>query len=156
MAHFVEVDQSGKFEDTRTDTVVAFSNGISFSVLIPATVKRDCITILRKKVSSGATTYTRLFTTSLFFLLRTYIERIGRATIDIEYMGKEDQIKQHLLHLLRREGHEVSSDQLGFGYVGKHSPAHYIAYETLLGERTPNLILTVEDILGQFKEVRKQ
>ena len=135
MAHFVEVDQSGKFEDTKTDTVVAFSNGISFSVFIPATVKRDCITILRKKVTTGATMYTRLFATSLFFLLHTYIERIGRVTIDTEYTGKEDQIKQHLLHLLRREGHEVYSDQIGFGYVGKQSPAHQIAYETLQGER---------------------
>ena len=29
MAHVVEVDQSGKFEDTRQNTVLAFANGIT-------------------------------------------------------------------------------------------------------------------------------
>ncbi len=151
MAHFVDVDQSGKFEDTKTATVVAFSNGISFSIFVPATVKRDCITILRKTVSSGPTLYTQLFATLLFFLLENSIARIDRVTIDKEYMGREDKIKQHLLHVLRRAGHQVHSDQIDFGLVGKHSPAHHIAYNTLKGERTPNLILTTEDILGQFK-----
>ena len=35
MTHVVEVDQSGKVEDTRLDTIVAFANGITFSVRIP-------------------------------------------------------------------------------------------------------------------------
>ncbi len=151
MTHFVKVDQSGKFEDTKTDTVVAFANGISFSVLIPATVKRDCITILRDTVSSGQTMYTQLFATTLFFLLRPSIARIGKVTIDREYQGREDQIKQHLLHLLQRAGYQVSSEQIGFGSVDRHTSAHHVAYYTLKGDLIPNLILTVEDILGQFK-----
>jgi hypothetical protein len=151
MAHFVDVDQSGKFEDTKTDTVVAFSNGISFSVLVPATVKRDCITILRKKITSGPTLYTQLFATLLFFLLEHYITRIDKVTIDKEYFGREASIKQHLLHLLRRAGKPVHGDQIDFGLVGRHSPAHHIAYTTLRGESTPNLLLTTEDILRQFK-----
>lgn len=36
----IEIDQSGKIEDTRKDTVLAFSNGKNYSILIPAEVKR--------------------------------------------------------------------------------------------------------------------
>jgi hypothetical protein len=45
----IEVDQSGKIEDTRVDTVIAFSNGLSGTILIPAVVKRVCIRALRKQ-----------------------------------------------------------------------------------------------------------
>lgn len=43
----VEVDQSGKIGDTKVPTVLAFSNGRSFAVLIPAIVKRECLKRLR-------------------------------------------------------------------------------------------------------------
>jgi len=45
--HQVEVDQSGKIEDTRVATVVAFSDGIHRVVLVPAQVKRECSAVLR-------------------------------------------------------------------------------------------------------------
>jgi hypothetical protein len=35
----IEVDQSGKIEQTHRDTALAFSNEISYAVLIPARVK---------------------------------------------------------------------------------------------------------------------
>ncbi len=57
--HVVDVDQSGKFENTKHDTVVAFSNGIDFSVIIPATVKRDCITALGDTVGEPLTSGNR-------------------------------------------------------------------------------------------------
>jgi len=36
----VEVDQSGKVENTRVDTVLAFSNGMNHAILVSAKVKR--------------------------------------------------------------------------------------------------------------------
>lgn len=43
----IEVDQSGKIGDTKVPTVLAFSNEDSHSILIPATVKRECLGFLR-------------------------------------------------------------------------------------------------------------
>jgi len=37
----VEIDQSGKIEDKSKVTIIAFSDGVSFSVKIPGRVKRQ-------------------------------------------------------------------------------------------------------------------
>ncbi len=151
MAHIVEVDQSIKFENTKRDTVLAFSNAITFTLLIPASAKQDCVTLLRKKITSGSTLYTQLFATCLFLLLRNHMNQLGMVIIDGEYTGKEAQIKQHLLHLFRNRGYKVDSQQITFGSIGKKSPAHEAAIETLRGNLNPNMIVRLEDMLAYFK-----
>src|SRR3990172_2318981 len=96
----IEVDQSGKIEFTKEDTVLAFSDGISFSLLISATTKRACIRRLRAAGLSGPTLYTQLFAVGLFFLLKEHLKRWTQVMIDTEYFGREPQIKEHLLNLL--------------------------------------------------------
>ncbi len=41
------MDQSGKIGDTKVSTALAFSNGKRHAILIPATVKRECVRVLR-------------------------------------------------------------------------------------------------------------
>jgi hypothetical protein len=53
----VEVDQSGKIGDTKVPTVLAFSNGKKFTVLISAKVKRECILHVRKKMKMETRLY---------------------------------------------------------------------------------------------------
>ena len=149
--HVVDVDQSGKFENTQVDSVVAFSNGIQFTVLIPAHVKRDCVTQLRGRGVPAPTFYVQLFATCLYFLLRDHIEQMNVVTIDTEYPGKNAQIKEHLLHLLRRGGYSVQSEQIAFGLVGKKSGAHIAAIAVFRGQAQPNITVRLEDLLGEFK-----
>jgi hypothetical protein len=92
MKHIVEVDQSGKVEDTKEDTVLALANGKQFSVLIPAPVKRACIQALRLQGRPASTFYLQLYTIALYFLLREHIEELSRVMIDNEYMGQEVRI----------------------------------------------------------------
>jgi hypothetical protein len=152
MPHVVEADQSGRIEFTREDTVLAFSDEISFSVLIPASVKRACVRKLRERGLSGPTFYVQLFATGLFFLLKDHIESLSQVFIDVEYFGKEAQIKEHLINLLRRAGHRVESDQIQFRWIGKKSAAHVLALETLRGDKKPDLTLGQEDLLGEFRK----
>src|SRR6187431_1685468 len=104
MAYTVEVDQSGKIEDTSRDTALALTNGIRFSILVPSKVKRECLIALRSNGLSGQRLYLQLFATALFFMLRDYINELLVTTVDIEYVGREDHIKQHLYNLLYRAG----------------------------------------------------
>lgn len=149
--HDVEVDQSGNFEVTKTDTVLAFSNGVRFSVLIPTTVKRNCITQLRKRGLTGPTLYVQLFAVGLFFLLKDSIDQLEEVVIDTEYEGREALIKDHLMNILRRSGSSVRRGQIRFGHIGKESAAHSLALATFRKNKAPDLVLTLEAILGQFR-----
>jgi hypothetical protein len=53
----VQVDQSIKVEQTHKDTVVAFSDGIRYAILIPARVKREAIQRLRRSGRRGPRLY---------------------------------------------------------------------------------------------------
>jgi hypothetical protein len=147
----VEVDQSGRIEFTKEGTVLAFSDGINFSVLIPAPVKRACVQELRDRGLSGPTLYVQLFATGLFFLLKDYTESLSQIVIDLEFFGQEAKIKEHLLNLLRRAGHRVEPGQIQFQRIGKKSRAHRLALDTLRGKKEPGLILSREDILKEFR-----
>ena len=152
MAHVVEVDQSGKFEDTRQNTVLAFANGITWSMLIPKAEKRVCLAALREQgVSESPAVIARLFATALFFLLQEHLSQIYRAVIDIEYTGNEAQIKEHLLNLLHRAGKKAEAHQIHFWRIGKQSPAHEAAILTLQGNRKPNRVLSSEEVLREFR-----
>lgn len=152
----VEVDQSGKIEDTVTDTVIAFSNGKQFSILISSQVKKMCIRELRDKGMTGKSMYWLLFTAALYFLLKDSIHKNVIVIIDKEYIGHEAKIKEHLLNLLRRANNFVHSDQIQFDLIHrkyqKGNPmAHNTAYLTKQKKIRPNIILKAEDLLSQIK-----
>jgi hypothetical protein len=151
MTHVVEVDQSGKVEDTKLDTVLAFSDGIQFTVLIPATVKRDCLRALRVQGITANLFYIQLFAIGLFYLLRNHTESIDRVMIDREYPGHEGQIKDYLVNCLFRVGIPIDTYKIHFGSIGEHPPVHVLALSTLRGKEKPNLILSVKDLMGMFR-----
>ena len=155
MKHIVEVDQSGKVEDTKEDTVLAFANGITRTVLIPATVKRDCVTLFRLMGQKGSVFYLQLFAIALFFLLKEHGPLFSKIIIDEEYYGREGDIKRYLLNLLDKHGIYVRQSRILFGYVGKASTAHAVAIDTLRGKEKPDKILTFAEIMREFQPQKK-
>ena len=146
----LEVDQSGKIEDTRTHTVLAFSNEIQYSILIPVQVKRECVTTLRGRFKSGKIFYLRLFIVGLFLLLKDHLHEVTSVTIDVEYEGKERDIRRLLLFYLRRIYPYLEKDVIGFRRIGKSSNAHKVAIETFRGRREPDKVIRAEEILRWF------
>ena len=144
----IEVDQSGKIGDTKVNTVLGFSNGISYAVVIPAQVKRNCVHYLRRYNVSGDNFYMRMFATGLYFLLKNKIKRYTRITIDIEYKGQETYIKEHLINLIRRSRQKIDPSLIQFKSIGKKSRAHGISLETFQRKRNTDLILYGDNILS--------
>lgn len=151
----IEVDQSGRIEFTSEDTILAFSNGKQFSILVTSNTKRFCIKHLREIGFTGNTFYLKFFSICLFHLLKDHITISTRILIDQEYIGNESLIKSDLLNILRRSNYKIFSDQICFGYIGKKSPAHYLAIETLRKNRTPHKEILPEDILKEFRPQKK-
>jgi len=144
----IEVDQSGKIERMRTDTILAFSDGKSGSVRIPAEVKRECLQALRLEGREKTSVVLRLFATGLFLLLRDVLDEVSRVSIDQEYPGHEADIKGMLLRLVHQNGQELDKGQVIFRHIGKYSAAHFKAHGVYVGIQEADRVLTAADILS--------
>jgi len=144
----IEVDQSGKIEKMNVDTVLAFSDGKSAAVLIPAEVKRVCLQALRRGDRRKTTIVFRIFAAGLFFLLKDVLEEVTLVTIDQEYPGREGDIKGMLLRLIWASGKRLEKERIVFHQVGRKSAAHFKAYGVYKGFQKADRILTAEEILA--------
>ncbi len=144
----VQLDQSGKIGDTKVPTVLAFSNDESYSILIPAVVKRECVQFLRQRFRRPRQPYMKLFAAVLFLLLKRHLSKIDTVVIDTEYIGHEGDVKEMLLEHIRRVMPIFSEDKITFRRVGKQSHAHYKAYETYTGRMRADRTIGSDELLS--------
>lgn len=144
----VEVDQSGKIGDTGTKTVLAFSNHISFSIVIPARVKREVLAWLRRHHKSTAHSYIRFFAAGLYLLFQEYIAQISHLTIDLEYPGHDQTIQSFLIEYFKRVRINLSGDKIIFRRIGKHSRAHECALSVYQGARKPDRVIRTKELIA--------
>jgi len=141
----VEVDQSGKVESTQTATVLAFSNRIRFSILIPASVKKQCHKYLKDESRLPKTRHLRLFAAALVLLLENHIQRIDQIIIDTEYRGSESELKLAIKNAFKKANLKHDPDKIAFMRIGKKSNAHILAVEVLRGS-DPNKKVSFEEM----------
>jgi hypothetical protein len=150
----VEVDQSIKVEQTNRDTVIAFSNGERFALLIPAVVKRQASRYLTRQGKSNKRIYLFLFVLSLYHLLRAHGEKVSVLVIDIEYDGQEQNIKALLFQFLAAD--KENRPKVVFKSIGKKSGAHDLAISVVRGERKANSTITFAEFVKPLaKKVQK-
>lgn len=124
----IEVDQSGKVENTQTDTVLAFSDGKSYSIVIPAQLKREWFVVMEEAGRSKRSAYLLLFSIGLFLLLKPVINKNVEIVIDKEYPGREKDIKAMLLRYFWNSKIAISEDQISFELISRASNAHEVAH----------------------------
>ncbi len=143
----IEIDQSRKIEETQGDTIVAFSNGMSYALRIKAQDKRKLQQLFRESGKPRMYIY-QTFSVLLFLLVRKFLVDIREIVIDTEYTQHEDLIKRELLVLIREEIPLFSKDAISFAYIGKKSNAHKIAYAVFQGKRNEDKTVTFEEIVS--------
>lgn len=124
----IEIDQSGKLEQLDTDTVVAYSNDINAVLYIKAGTKRKIVQHLRTTLIPRKDLYPIFFAILIFLLIKSIKAQIT-IIIDEEYTGKNDVIKETLEKLLLKQFKENWKGAIRFGQIGKHSPAHTLAWK---------------------------
>ena len=139
----IEIDQSGKIEQTDVDTIVAFRNGEQYSVLLKKKVKIELLTEYRNKHKD---IYYRLFAILIFYCIRNYLHKIQLIVIDVEYEKREADIKKNLLRIIWKGYPNFDKNLIFFSRIGKKSKAHNLAYQTFAGKLAPNKIVTKEDV----------
>ncbi|MEM4723525.1 MAG: hypothetical protein QXP01_00770 [Candidatus Hadarchaeum sp.] len=152
--HRVEIDQSGQISKLNTDTVFAFSNGISRVIVIPARVKRAVYQRLKERYREVREPYLALFVAGVFLLIKDHLKEIEKMLIDEEFTGKEAQIRGRLLNYIRAIEPRFTKDRIVFWRIGKKSRAHLKAWEvyrartTKQGKARPDKIITLTELLS--------
>lgn len=143
----IYIDQSGKVEYTSQDTVLAFSNGKSKSVLIKAVEKRKVQKAFREAGKPKMFVY-KTFAALLYMLIEKEDLSILGMQIDREYWGKETIIKDHFLRIIKKQ-HKVhlNVSRVSFSLVGRFRVCHKLAIAVLRGNKVPDRIITASEIL---------
>ena len=147
MPYVVEVDQSRKIEQSGP-TVLAFSDGISHAIVIPSSVKTQALRALRDRRKPRKEARILLFATCLYVLLKDYLDQLERVEIDIEYPGKDADIRASLLRLIWRKAPAFEPEKIIFRRVGKRSPADKKARAVREGKDKEYRKITLEELLG--------
>jgi len=139
-----QIDQSGRIEYTSHDTVLAIANGSTYSVLLRANEKRLLHSIFRIYFNKNRQYVYEVFS-ALVYILLTHMKAKSQVLIDKEYPGKEDLIK---LHILEYDVDKILlAENIGFGLVGKKSPAHHLAYAVFKKYQNPSKIVHSQDLI---------
>ncbi len=138
----VEIDQSGRIEETNRDTVVAFSNEKQFSIRIPARVKRQLLEAFRRRGKPGTFKY-KTFALGVSVLIqksKIYTKNLS-LIIDNEYQGHENSIRDIIRSNLDPKL------EIEFESIGKKSKAHYVAYGVFIKRREADYTASFEDFV---------
>src|SRR3989344_22848 len=137
----IEIDQSGKIEDTQHDTVMAFANGRSRSVRMTGKTKRRLQEIYRQ-VGKPNLFVINTFCVAIFLLFKEDLNKLPEIVIDEEYSCYEELIEK----ILREMINQKCDPNIVFERVGKSSSAHIVAVETFRRRRKADEILTFQRI----------
>lgn len=141
----VKIDQSGKIEDTSKDTVVAFADGLSYTILIPAKVKRQLQEVFRRQGKPRLFVY-RTFAAGVFLLIKKCLPKIKDLVIDTEYAGHEKQIKEIILEMIRKNN--LPEPNIYFQRIGSKPKVHYAAYDVFSRKKKADRVVSFEEIVG--------
>ena len=146
----IEIDQSNKVERTNKDTILAFSDGQSGAVIIPARVKRRAFKLLRSLGKPPKIAGLMVFSAGVTILLREYLKQGDnpgeRIIIDTEYTGQDATIRGMMLQNARKLGLTLEAARLVFLPIGKKSNAHNIAWSIQRGQPFAAYVVSFQDL----------
>ena len=137
------IDQSGKIENTKNLTVVAYANGKSKSLKISAVEKRKLLRVLRITSERKKLITYEIFATLIFILIKE--DQIKDLVIDIEYKGHEGSIKNFIKNYCNKFNKKLPN--IDFELITKKSPAHEVAINTYRGIRKADIMVGAVEVL---------
>lgn len=142
----IEIDQSGKVENTSRNTVIAFSNSKFKSILIGAKNKKEIQKFFRRIGKPRIFIY-KTFAILIFLLIKNNLKEINEIIVDEEYPGKSPLIKNFLFQEIKKVNSSFSKQNIAFHCIGKKSRAHFLAYGVATGKRRADMEIGAREIL---------
>lgn len=141
MGKVVEVDQSGRTDVLTVDTILAYSNSIQASLRIPVKAKREFFQELQARGVRRSFIGVKMFSAGLVLLLEPCLSEFSTVVIDIEYMGWDAEIKEHLVRRWRARNSTIQIPQIVFRQIGKGSNAHHLGLAVFRNQQKPTWVL---------------
>lgn len=150
----IEIDQSGKIEETNKDTIIAFSNDASYAVCIKAKTKRRLQEKFRK-IGEPRSFVLRVFATGIILLVKNHSGKNLELIIDKEYPGHEAVIKELLIQMFEKNS-KGKVQIIRFSLIGKNSNAHIVTFKIKIKKRKIEKVLNYTEIERIAIPKRKQ
>ncbi len=144
----IEIDQSGKVEETAKDTVVAFTNNKGFkrSIKISRREKRKLQKFFRQLGKPRFYTH-KVFAVLVFLLLKSHVSKLDQVIIDPEYPGYESLLRNLIGELLESSNKKFERSRITFKRIGKRAQAHKVANSVFRREEKPSMTVNAKDLL---------
>lgn len=135
----LEVDQSVRIEELNRDTIIGVGNSrIQYAALLPRKVKRHFNEEFRRQGKPHRCGPT-VFAAAVILALSSCGKSVTNIVVDTEYGSYESLIRQMINVFFPKA--IVSIER-----IGRHSPAHLVAYEVFRKRRKPNQVLSFFDL----------
>lgn len=134
----IEIDQSGKIEQTNIDTIVALSNDITYTIRLHRKDKRILKAFFRETNVQGRSRY-RVFAAVVAILL-SKVKLDSGVLLDNEYQGHEHFIHQHIMQYVYLLGIKKKV-VLRIGTIEINSRADTIAGDVGSGKKSLIILL---------------
>ncbi len=148
-----QVDQSGKIEQTNLDTIIAITNNKHFSIVLGKKDKRILEKVFKKIGKSKS--YPFIIFAALLAILFKLVSVKNKITVDREYVGHENTIRERTLYFLHNLGVEDTAT-IVFGHVGKLSRAHDLAAKVGAKKIKPDKVVGLKEVLELILEITKK
>lgn len=149
----MEIDQSGRVEETNRSTIVALADkNNAFTIELPARVKIELLNVYRRLGKPKA--FPVIVFSQLVFMTMLRSKLFPKILIiDIEYPSHENSIKNIIITSCKR--FKKMAPEIYFSNIGKKDPAHISAWKTYTKNKKPNIILKIEDFKGYISKRKK-
>jgi hypothetical protein len=145
----IQIDQSGKLEDTNRPTVVGYSNGDNKTVIMSANEKKKLQKYFRNINKPKMYIYTTF--SILIYTLIHRKKKISEVIIDREYPGQEALIKNLLLTRLFKSKCELDKQSISFDEIGKSANVHAIVWKSYRAKKADSK-LVAKDIIKLIEQ----
>lgn len=149
----IEIDQSGKIEETSQDTIIAGFGRVGYSLKITAKTKRRIQESFRE-IGEPKVFVLYTFSILLYLLIKNFPEN-GHFLVDSEYLNKERFVLNLLERVFLETGHGIPP-VINFGLIGKSSWAHNLAIRTFKNQVEPTLVLSFDNLYAELFSIKNE
>lgn len=127
----IEIDQSGKIENTNRKTIVAFStrNGATSGAIVISARDKQFVQHHFRSIKKPRLFVHITFVTLIYLMVKDIIKDYDQIIIDREYPGYDNFMIQSLRNLLSEK--KVKNLSISISQIGRKSLAHDLAWNEL-------------------------